>query len=109
MTNPKNLIRLEDLPEDIQNRILQHYEEQIELEYHNQQIEKSKELANNNTRTNIVINNRNTYNTYITHNVRALRNEGTINEKKDSVLDIFARAAGRAAGKTWKWLNTEDR
>lgn len=93
--NKTPVIKLNDLPLDIQEKIREQYnltkeQNAIVLPF-----------------TNITINNHNRY--YITNNTRVLRNEGTINEKQDSLLDIFARAAGRAAGKTWKWLQEESK
>ncbi|MDD3474279.1 MAG: hypothetical protein PHP08_00065 [Candidatus Dojkabacteria bacterium] len=103
----KTLVKIEDLPEDIQHELMKRYEIQQRIEQYKIQIEDAKELQRQNQGTNIIINNNNRY--YITNNTRVLRNDGTINEKQDSVLDIFAKAAGRAAGKAWAKLNEESK
>lgn len=87
--NKSSVIKLNDLPLDIQDRIREQYN-----------LIKEKNAIIH-PYTNITINNHNTY------NIRILRNQGTINEKDESLLDQFMKGLGRAAGKTWKWLREE--
>ncbi len=98
-----NLIRLDDLPEDLQQKIREHQEEQHQIEIYKKQLQETREIEKQNPGTNIIINNHNTYN--ITNNTRILKNEGTINEKQEGILDMLARGAGAAAKGIGKWLN----
>ena len=99
----KNLIRIDDLPNEIQEKIREHQEEQRQLELR----KRFDEIMQERQPHNIIINNHNTY--YITNNVRILRNEGIINEKDEPAIDIIFKNIGRAAGKTAAWLKERNR
>ena len=98
--NQNSLVNLNDLPPDIQQKIREHREEQRQLELRKRFNDLIQERQNT---THITINNHNIY------NINILKNDGTINEKQDSLLNMFAKAAGRAAGKTWAWLEQENK
>ncbi len=88
----ENKINLNDLPEDIQERIRAQYN-----------LTKDKNAIIR-PYTNVTINNHNTYNINIFDN-----KGGIINERDEPLLDQFMRAMGRAAGKTWVWLEKESK
>lgn len=94
--NSNQLIKIEDLPVDIQNKIKEHQEEKKIAEFK----KRLDEITN--PGTNITVNNNNIY--FITSTTNLVRNDGIINEKNESAIDQFMKAAGRAAGKVYAKL-----